>query len=116
MARVVRRWGRRGVTGLAPGRGWGGGEGRGGVWGAGVLAGGAGGAAPAWPQGGDGPVGMCVCICKPAYSSSLTDAEWALVEPLLPVHDPHARGRPPKHGRRLGPDSLLDVLGTGCAR
>ncbi|MEI4271330.1 IS5/IS1182 family transposase, partial [Klenkia sp. LSe6-5] len=31
---------------------------------------------------------MCVCTCKPAYSSSLTDAEWALVASLLPAHDP----------------------------
>ncbi len=58
---------------------------------------------------------MCVCICKPAYSSSLTDAEWALVEPLLPVHDPHAGGRPLKHDRRLVLDSILYVLVSGCA-
>jgi transposase len=58
---------------------------------------------------------MCVCTCKPAYSSSLTDAEWALVEPLLPVHDPHAGGRPLKHDRRLVLDSILYVLVSGCA-
>ncbi len=58
---------------------------------------------------------MCVCICKPAYSSSLTDAEWALVEPLLPGHDPHAGGRPLKHDRRLVLDSILYVLVSGCA-
>ncbi len=58
---------------------------------------------------------MCVCTCKPAYSSSLTDAEWALIEPLLPVHDPHAGGRPLKHDRRLVLDSILYVLVSGCA-
>jgi transposase len=58
---------------------------------------------------------MCVCTCKPAYSTSLTDAEWALVEPLLPVHDPHAGGRPLKHDRRLVLDSILYVLVSGCA-
>jgi transposase len=58
---------------------------------------------------------MCVCTCKPAYATSLTDAEWALVEPLLPVHDPHAGGRPLKHDRRLVVDSILYVLVSGCA-
>lgn len=56
-----------------------------------------------------------MCTCKPAYSCSLTDAEWALVEPLLPVHDPHAGGRPLKHDRRLVVDSILYVLVSGCA-
>lgn len=58
---------------------------------------------------------MCVCTCKPPYASSLTDAEWALVEPLLPVHDPHAGGRPLKFERRLVLDSILYVLVSGCA-
>ncbi|MEI4274247.1 IS5 family transposase [Klenkia sp. LSe6-5] len=58
---------------------------------------------------------MCVCTCKPAYSSSLTDAEWALVASLLPAHDPHAGGRPLKHDRRLVLDSILYVLVSGCA-
>jgi transposase len=58
---------------------------------------------------------MCVCTCKPAYSSSLTDAEWALVEPLLPVRDPHAGGRALKYPRRLVLDSIMYVLVSGCA-
>ena len=58
---------------------------------------------------------MCVCSCKPAYSSSLTDAEWALIEPLLPQRDPHAGGRPLKCDRRLVLDSILYVLVSGCA-
>ena len=58
---------------------------------------------------------MCLCSCKPAYSTSLTDAEWALIEPLLPVRDPHAGGRPAKYERRLVLDSILYVLASGCA-
>jgi transposase len=58
---------------------------------------------------------VCICTCKPPYSSSLTDTEWALVEPLLPVHDPHAGGRPLEHDRRLVLDSILYVLISGCA-
>lgn len=80
-----------------------------------MACGGLGVASPIWSGGGDGAGGMCVCTCKPAYPSSLTDAEWALVEPLLPVHDPHAGGRPLKHDRRLVLDSILYVLVSGCA-
>jgi transposase len=58
---------------------------------------------------------MCVCSCKPPYPTSLTDAEWALIEPLLPVRDPHAGGRPVKFERRLVCDSILYVLVSGCA-
>lgn len=58
---------------------------------------------------------MCVCSCKPAYSSSLTDAEWVLIEPLLPQRNPHAGGRPLKYDRRLVLDSILYVLVSGCA-
>ena len=58
---------------------------------------------------------MCLCSCKPAYSTSLTDAEWALIEPLLPVRDPQAGGRPAKYERRLVLDSILYVLASGCA-
>ena len=58
---------------------------------------------------------MCLCSCKPTYSTSLTDAEWALIEPLLPVRDPHAGGRPAKYERRLVLDSILYVLASGCA-
>jgi transposase len=58
---------------------------------------------------------MCTCTCKPAYSTSLTDAEWALVAPLFPVPDPHLGGRPLKYDRRLVCDSILYVLVSGCA-
>ena len=58
---------------------------------------------------------MCTCTCKPAYWTSLTDAEWSLVKPLFPVPDPHLGGRPLKYDRRLVLDSILDVLVSGCA-
>ncbi len=59
--------------------------------------------------------GMCVCSCKPAYDSSLTDAQWAVIEPLLPERDPRRGGRPLKFPRRLVVDTVLYVLVSGCA-
>ncbi len=58
---------------------------------------------------------MCVCVCKPAYDTSLSDAQWAVIEPLLPVRDRRRGGRPLKFERRLVIDTVLYVLGTGCA-
>src|SRR3954470_12921361 len=58
---------------------------------------------------------MCTCTCKPAYSTSLTDAKWLLVKPLFPVPDPHLGGRRLKYDRRLVLDSILSVLVSGCA-
>ncbi|MFI6985198.1 IS5 family transposase [Embleya sp. NPDC050154] len=58
---------------------------------------------------------MCVCVCKPAYDSSLTDRQWAVIEPLLPVRDPARGGRRLKFPRRLVVDSILYVLVSGCA-
>lgn len=43
------------------------------------------------------------------------DAEWAVVEPLLPVHDPRAGGRPLEDNRLLVVDPILYVLVSGCA-
>jgi len=56
-----------------------------------------------------------VCTCKPAYDSSLTDTQWALVEPLLPVPNPRLGGRPPVLSRRLLVDTILYVLVSGCS-
>jgi transposase len=56
-----------------------------------------------------------VCSCKPGYDSSLTDAQWAVIEPLLPVRDPRRGGRALKFGRRHIVDTILFVLVTGCA-
>src|SRR5687768_16038710 len=64
---------------------------------------------------------MCVCTCQPRpavssrYDSSLTDGQWAQIEPLLPVANPRHGGRPLKYDRRLILDTILFVLRTGCA-
>lgn len=64
---------------------------------------------------------MCVCTCQPRsaassrYDSSLTDRQWAQIEPLLPVRHPRHGGRPLKYDRRLILDTILYVLRTGCA-
>jgi transposase len=47
------------------------------------------------------------------YASCLTDAEWALAEPLLPP--PAPRGRPRRWPMRFLLDAILYVLRTGCA-
>jgi transposase len=58
---------------------------------------------------------MCVCTCKPVYETSLSDRQWAAIEPLLPVRNPRHGGRPLKFDRRLILDTILYVLRTGCA-
>jgi transposase len=58
---------------------------------------------------------MCACTCKPGYDTSLTDGEWAVIEPLLPVCNPRHGGRPLKYDRRLILNTILYVLRTGCA-
>lgn len=46
----------------------------------------------------------------------MTDAQWAVIEPLLPVRaSPSLGGRPRVHSRRLLVDTILYVLVTGCA-
>ncbi|WP_310738066.1 IS5 family transposase [Microbispora sp. H10949] len=47
------------------------------------------------------------------YPSDLTDAQWALIEPLLP--SPNPGGRPEKHPRRDIVDAIVYVVRTGCA-
>src|SRR3954464_540698 len=47
------------------------------------------------------------------YATSLTDAEWAVVEPLLPGIA--ATGRPWRWPLRSLLDGILYVLRTGCA-
>jgi transposase len=64
---------------------------------------------------------MCVCTCQPRsaassrYDTSLTDRQWAQIEPLLPVANPRHGGRRLKYDRRLILDTILYVLRTGCA-
>ena len=47
------------------------------------------------------------------YSTDLTDAEWALVEPLLPKRR-DGRGAPPKHSRREILNAIFYQIHTGC--
>ncbi len=46
------------------------------------------------------------------YPSDLTDAQWALIEPLLP--EPNTGGRPEKHPRREIVNAILYVVKSGC--
>ena len=50
---------------------------------------------------------MCVCRCKPGYATSVTDGQWAVIEPLLPVRNPRHGGRPLKFDRRLILNTIL---------
>ncbi len=47
------------------------------------------------------------------YSTDLSDAEWACLEPHLST--PKAPGRPPIHNRREILDAVFYVLRSGCA-
>ncbi len=47
-----------------------------------------------------------------AYSSNLTDAQWELLEPLIPPISPEAAYH--KHERREIVDAILYVLRSGC--
>ena len=51
------------------------------------------------------------------YSSSVTDAEWAILEPLLPAPGSAAGrgGRPEKHCRRVIVDAILYIVRGGIA-
>src|SRR3954451_22080032 len=56
---------------------------------------------------------------SPAYPSDLTDAQWALIEPLVPVRSTRGKGtrggRPPKVPRRRIVDAILYLDRTGCS-
>lgn len=52
---------------------------------------------------------------RAVYPSSLTDAMWAILTPLLPVRDLRKGGRPRVYGDRLILDSIFYVLRSGCA-
>jgi transposase len=74
----------------------------------------------------------CVCSSCPAHPagvsappacgfypcSSLTDAQWAIIEPLLPAPGNTAGrgGRPEKHSRRLVLDAIFYLVRGGIAR
>ncbi|MBB6000001.1 transposase [Streptomonospora salina] len=48
------------------------------------------------------------------YPSDLSDAAWALIEPLMPVRYRRKGGAPCKYGDRLVLDAILFVLRSGC--
>jgi transposase len=49
-----------------------------------------------------------------AYPSDLTDAQWAMLEPLLRERDPCGPGRPPTVDLREVVNALLYIKQTGC--
>jgi transposase len=52
-------------------------------------------------------------MSRPHYPSDLTDAEWAVLEPLIPP--PKPGGRPTKHPRREIVNAIRYVLRSGEA-
>ena len=52
-------------------------------------------------------------MSRTAYSTDLTDAEWTLLEPLVPA--PKLGGRPAKYPRREVINAIRYVLRAGCA-
>lgn len=49
---------------------------------------------------------------RPASPTDLSEAEWAILEPLIPA--PRSGGRPLRHARRAIVTAMLAVLRTGC--
>ena len=47
-----------------------------------------------------------------SYPSDVTDAQWAILEPLMPV--PDAEGRPLESERREIVNAIFSVLRSGC--
>jgi putative transposase len=52
-------------------------------------------------------------MARRAYPTDLTDAQWAILEPLIPP--PKPGGRPAKHARREIVNAMLYVLRGGIA-
>ncbi len=52
-------------------------------------------------------------VSKKRYRTDLSDAEWKLVQPLLP--SPGRGGRPPRYQRRDLLDAILYITRSGCA-
>ena len=49
---------------------------------------------------------------KEPYPSSLTDKEWALIQPMLPGR--HKLGRPPRYTQRSVIEAILYIVRSGC--
>ena len=52
-------------------------------------------------------------MSRKAYPSDLTDAQWAIAEPLVPK--PFPRGRPRKSDLREVVNAILYVVREGCS-
>jgi transposase len=52
---------------------------------------------------------------RAGYWTDLTDAEWAIIAPLLPAPDPTKGGRPRRHALRTILDALFYAIRSGCA-
>lgn len=52
-------------------------------------------------------------MSRRAYPTDLTDAQWAILEPLVPP--PKPGGRPPRHHRRELVNAMLYILRSGEA-
>ena len=61
---------------------------------------------------GAGRQGGRVSLPRRGYPSDLTDAQWALIEPLIP--EPSTGGWPEKHPRREIVNGILYVVRSGC--
>lgn len=51
-------------------------------------------------------------VVHKGYPTDLTDAQWAILEPMLP---PYWTGRPRTHDLRILVNAILYVLHSGCA-
>jgi putative transposase len=61
------------------------------------------------------PFAPASAVTTRAYPSSLTDAEWAVVQPLIRRPAMPQGGRPPKHPLRQILDAIRYLVCTGCA-
>ena len=52
-------------------------------------------------------------MARQAYSTDLTDKEWAIIEPYVP--QPKSGGRPAEHSRREIVNGMAYILRSGCA-
>jgi transposase len=53
------------------------------------------------------------CYKRCIYPSDVIDAEWVILEPLIPAAKPE--GRPQENERREIVDAILYVLHSGCS-
>jgi putative transposase len=72
----------------------------------------------AGPGGKPSPGQSCACGCRTRvrrYPTDTTDAQWAVLEPLLPTPASHSRtgGRPERHHRRAVIDAIFYLVDNG---